>query len=62
MPQRFCSDSKNRKQEMKRIMQKWKRRKLINSRIERAVSFLAILVCVVFSVLEVLEEREMKDE
>ncbi|MDE7445029.1 MAG: hypothetical protein K2N15_04895 [Lachnospiraceae bacterium] len=58
MPQRFCSDSKNRKQEKKRIKQQRKRRKRINSRIERAVSFLAILVCVVFSVLEVVEEKK----
>lgn len=58
MSQRFYSDSKIRKQEKKRIKQQRKRRKRINSKIERAVSFLAILVCVVFSVLEVLEERK----
>lgn len=58
MTQRFFSDSKQRKQEKKRIKQQRKRRKRVNLRIEKAVSFLAILICVIFSVLEVLEEKK----
>ena len=44
-------------------MQKWKEKrwKRINRRIERGISFLAILITVVFSVLEVLEVLEKED-
>lgn len=43
-------------------MQKWKKKrwKRINRRIERGVSLLAILITVVFSVLEVLEKGDRK--
>lgn len=43
-------------------MRKWreKRWKRINGRIERTVSFMAILITVVFSVLEVLEKGDRK--
>lgn len=43
-------------------MRKWKEKrwKRINSRIERTVSFMAILIVVVFSVLEVLETGDRK--
>lgn len=43
-------------------MRKWKEKrwKRINGRIERTVSFMAILITVVFSVLEVLEKGDRK--
>lgn len=43
-------------------MRKWKEKrwKRINGRIERTVSFMAILMTVVFSVLEVLEKGDRK--
>ena len=49
-----------KKLEKKMLRQKIKRRKRINSRIERTVSFLAVLVCIVFSVLEALDNRKNK--
>lgn len=43
-------------------MRKWKEKrwKRINGRIERTVSFMAILITVVFSVLEVLEKGDRR--
>ena len=43
-------------------MEKWKEKrwKRINKRIERTVSFMAILIIAVFSVLEVLEKGDRK--
>lgn len=53
---------KNRKKsEKKRLKQQAKKRQRINKRMERAVTFLAALICVVFSVMEVLEEKGYKD-
>ena len=49
-----------KKLEKKMLKQKIQRRNLINSRIERTVSFLAVLVCIVFSVLEALDNRKNK--
>lgn len=59
MTQVILRDKKQRKEEKKRIEAYRKRRKRVNLRIERAVSFLAILICVIFSVLEVLEKKKV---
>ncbi len=62
MTQAILSDRKRKKEEKRRIKERRKRRERINSRIERAVSFLAILLCVVFSVLDVLEKKRIAGE
>lgn len=51
-----------KKLEKKMLKQKIQRRKRINSRIERTVSFLAVLVCIVFSVMEVLDRKKNKSD
>lgn len=40
----------------KKLKQQKRRRKKINSKIDRTVSLLAILVCIAFSVADVLEK------
>ncbi|MDE5907979.1 MAG: hypothetical protein K2H52_04430 [Lachnospiraceae bacterium] len=54
------SDARRKKEEKRRMKERRKRRKRVNVRIERTVSFLAILICVVFSVLEILEKKQIK--
>lgn len=50
---RVSKKEKSRKKlEKIKMKQRIKQRQRINKRIERTVSFLAILVCVVFSVME----------
>ncbi|MCM1135606.1 MAG: hypothetical protein NC400_08520 [Clostridium sp.] len=51
------SERKRRKLEKKKKKLEEKRRKRINAKIDRTVSLLAVLLCVVFSVLDVLERR-----
>lgn len=46
--------------EKKKRKEKEKRRKRLNARIERGVYFLAVLVCIVFSVLDVMEKKEIE--
>ena len=61
MTQAVLNGAKRKKEEKRRIKERRKRRKRVNLRIERTVSFLAILICVVFSILDVLE-RGRKEE
>ena len=49
-----------KKLEKKKQKLKMKRRKRINSRIERTLAFLAVLVCISFSVMEALDNRKCK--
>lgn len=61
MTKMFQGNSQQKRMEKKKIKQQKKRRKRVSLRIERMVSFLGVLVCVVFSVLEVLEERKSQE-
>ena len=62
MTQALKQEKAQKKLEKKMLKQKMKRRKRINLRIERTVSSLAVLVCVVFSVAEVLENKKGKKQ
>ena len=58
MAQTLKSTRGEKKLEKKKIKLEKKRRKRINRKIERAVSFLAVLICIVSSVLEVKERKK----
>lgn len=62
MTEVLLSDKRRKKEEKRRRKERRKRRKRVNLRIERSVSFLAILLCVVFSALEVLERKKGIDK
>ena len=62
MTQAVLNGAKRKKEEKRRIKERRKRRQRVNLRIERTVSFLAILICVVFSILDVLEKKRMAGE
>lgn len=51
------SERKRRKLEKKKRKQRQKRRKRMNARIDKKLSFLAVGLCVVLSLLDVLEIR-----
>ena len=51
------SERKRRKLEKKKRKQRQKRRKHMNARIDKKLSFLAAGLCMVFSLLDVLEKR-----
>ena len=58
MAQVLKSSRELKKMEKKKDKMEKKKRKRINRRIERTVSFLAVLVCIAASVLELQERRK----
>lgn len=58
MAQMCKSSRKLKKMEKKKVKMEKKKRKRINRRIERTVSFLAVLVCIAASIAEAVERRK----
>lgn len=51
------SERARKKQEKRKLKLRKKRRKRLNAKIDRTVSLLALLLCILFSALDVMERK-----